>query len=123
MGQRAAETADAYAAHGAEFRGLATDRAVGPVAYGGNYCYMSAYWRLADTTRLSPAWTTPILCKTPDEIFQNDTIVLTSFDLSQWELPDIDACASANGYRILGHTTALFKRNDGRMDVWLLDRP
>ena len=122
MGQRAAETADAYAAHGSEFRGLADNRAIGPVAYGGDYCYMSAYWRLADTYRLSPDWTTPILCRTPDEIFQHDTIVLTSFDLSQWELPDVDTCASENGYRILGHTTALFKRKDGRMNVWLFSR-
>ena len=123
LGRRAAETAAAYAHHGGEFAGLSPIRRIGPVAFADHYCYMSAYWRLSDTRRLSPAWTAPILCKTPDGIFQHDTIVLTSFDLSRWELPDIDACASAHGYRILGHTTALFKRNDGLMDAWLLSRP
>ena len=123
LGRRAAETAAAYAHHGSEFAGLSPVRRIGPVAYANHYCYMSAYWRLSDTKRLSPAWTTPILCKTPDEIFRHDTIVLTSYDLSQWELPDIDTCASEHGYRILGHTTALFKRKDGVMDAWLLARP
>ena len=122
LGQRAAETAAAYAHHGGEFAELSPIRAIGPVAFANHYCYMSAYWRLSDSKRLSPTWTIPILCNTPEEIFCHDTIVLTSFDLSQWELPHIESCASARGYKILGHTTALFKRKDGLMDAWLLAR-
>lgn len=123
MAQRARETTTAYARHGGEFRGLSPTRTTGPVAFSSRYNYMSAYWRLADTSRLSPDWTTPILCATPDELFRHDKIVLSSFDLAHWKLPPVDACAAMHGYSTVSQTTALFKRTDGPFGVWFLTRP
>lgn len=123
MAQRARETAAAYARHGREFRELSSSRTPGPVAFSNLYNYMSAYWRLSDTSRLSTDWTTPILCNTPEELFRHDKIVLTSFDLAHWNLPPVDACAAEHGFTVVSRTTALFKRADGPFDIWFLTRP
>jgi len=123
MAQRARETADAYARHGGEFRGLISTRTPGPVAFSSRYNYMSAYWRLSDTARLSPEWSTPILCNSPEELFRHDKIVLTSFDIAHWNLPPADNCAIEHGYAVVSRKTALFKRADGPFDIWFLTRP